>query len=49
MRKRNLVGLEAGERAGLVGFHEAAVADHVGGQDGREPAFDCGLVHERKS
>ena len=41
------MGLEARERARLIAFHQAAVADHVGGKDGREPAFDCGLVHER--
>ena len=41
------MGLETRERARLIGFHQAAVADHVGRKDGREPAFDCGLVHER--
>ena len=40
------MGLETRERARLIGFHQAAVPDHVGRKDGREPAFDCGLVHE---
>ena len=40
------MGLETRERARLIGFHQAAVSDHVGREDGREPAFDCGLVHE---
>ena len=43
------MGLETRERARLIGFHQAAVADHVGGEDGREPAFDRGLVHEPES
>src|SRR5271169_1480388 len=32
-------GLEGAQRADLVFSHEAAVADHVGGQDRREPAL----------
>ncbi len=32
-------GLEGGERTRFVGGHEAAVADHVGGQNGRQPAL----------
>jgi hypothetical protein len=35
-----VVGLDGGQGADLVGAREAAVAGHVGGQDGREPAFD---------
>ena len=29
----------AGDRAGLVGFHVAGIADHVDGQDGSQPAY----------
>jgi hypothetical protein len=35
-----VVGLDGGQGADLVGAHEAAVAGHVGGQDGGKPAFD---------
>ena len=34
------VGPQARKRAGLVGLHQPAVADHVGGEDRGEPAFD---------
>ena len=40
------VRLEARERARLVDFHQPAVADHVGGEDGCEAAFDCGAAHD---
>jgi hypothetical protein len=30
-------GFQPGDRAGLVDRHQPQVADHVGGQDGREP------------
>ena len=33
------VGLERGERARLVLAHQAAIADHVGGEDRRQPTF----------
>ena len=36
--------LEPGVRARLVGFHQPAVTDHVGGQDRGQPAFDSPLV-----
>ena len=32
--------LQARDRAGLVSAHEATVADHVRGQNRRQPAFD---------
>jgi hypothetical protein len=40
------MGPEARVRARLVGFHQPAVADHVGGEDGCQAAFDCAAVHE---
>ncbi len=40
------MGLETRERARLVGFHQAAVADHVGRENRREPAFDGRMFHE---
>jgi hypothetical protein len=36
------MGLEALDGALLVALHEARVADHVGGEDGGEPAVDAG-------
>ena len=39
------MGLDGGDRAGLVPAHQAAVADHVGGQDGRQAPLDDGLAH----
>ena len=39
------VGLEPRERARLVGLHQPAVADHVGGEDRREPALWSRHVH----
>jgi hypothetical protein len=39
--------LEAAEGAGLVGLHQPRVTDNVGGQDGREPAFDPCRRHGR--
>ena len=36
---------DAVERAGFVFAHEPAVADHIGGQDGCEPAVHAGIFH----
>ena len=41
------VGLEARERAGLVGLHQPAVADHVGRQNRGQPALDLRQFHAR--
>ena len=38
-------GLHARDRAGFIGLDHAAVADHVGGQNGRQPALDPFLGH----
>jgi hypothetical protein len=38
--------LEARQHAGLVDAHEPAVADHVGGQDRRQPALDLRRLHQ---
>ena len=40
------VGLQARERARLVGLHQPAVADHVGRQNRRQPALDLRLCHD---
>ena len=37
--------LESGERAGLVQLHEAAVADHIGGQNGGKTALGALFGH----
>ncbi len=39
------VGLQPGQRAGLVLTHEPRVADHVGRQDGGEPPLDTCRSH----
>ena len=39
IENRAAVGLQPFKRPRLVGLHEAAVADHIGGQDGREFAL----------
>ena len=38
--------LERGECAGLVGLHEPAVSNHVGGEDRRKPSLDTFFGHE---
>jgi hypothetical protein len=38
-------GLQGGQRAGLVLLHEAAVADHIGRQNGGKPALDAFFGH----
>jgi len=38
-------GLQGGQRAGLVLLHEAAVADHIGRENGGEPALDAFFGH----
>jgi hypothetical protein len=38
-------GLEGGERAGLVQLHEAAVADHIGRENGGKAALDAFFGH----
>ena len=40
------LSLDWDERRLLVGPHESAVADHIGGEDGGEPALDALLGHE---
>ncbi len=37
--------LQLPERTRLVGLHEPAEADHVGGEDGGEPALDALRFH----
>jgi hypothetical protein len=39
------MGLERGERAFLVGTHQAAVARNIGSEDGSQPSFDVRLGH----
>jgi hypothetical protein len=41
--------LQARDRAGLVGAHEPAVADHVRGQNRRQLAFNARCGHGRAS
>ena len=38
-------GLEGGQRTGLVRLHEAAVADHIGGQNGGKTALGAFFGH----
>jgi hypothetical protein len=40
------MGFDPGERAGLVGTDQPAVADHVHGHDGREPAIHARSHHD---
>ena len=40
------MGLDPRERAGLVGTDQPAVADHVHGHDGREPAIHARSGHD---
>ena len=40
------MGLEGAERARFVGPHQPRVADHVGGQDRRQPARLVRLIHD---
>jgi hypothetical protein len=39
-------GLEGYERALLIGAHESAVANYVGGENGGKPALDTFFGHE---
>lgn len=34
-------GLESGQCAGLILFHQPTVADHIGSEDGCEATFHC--------
>ena len=43
------VPLQSRQGAGLVGSHQARIADHVGGEDCRKLAVDARLSHERTS
>ena len=43
------VRLEPCQRARFIEFHEAAIADHVGGEDRHQTAFDGGLLLHRAS
>jgi hypothetical protein len=40
------MGPERGERAFLVGTHQAAVARNIGSEDGSQPSFDARLGHK---
>jgi len=37
--------VRGGERGGVVALHEAAVADHIGGQDGGKAALGAFFGH----
>ena len=41
--------LEPGDRAGLVGLHQARVADHVGREHREHPPVELGHRHDRLS
>ena len=36
-----MVGRERSNSSRLVGFHETAIANHIGGKNGCEVAFHC--------
>jgi hypothetical protein len=38
--------IQHSQRAGLVHFDEAAIANHVSGEDGGKPAFDRGVSRQ---
>jgi len=38
-------GLERGQRAGLIGLHQPAVADHIDGEDGGQTALSAPIGH----
>ena len=40
------VPLQSGQRARLVGPHQARIADHVSSEDGGKPPFDTRLGHK---
>ena len=40
------MGLERGECTFLINAHQAAVAGHIGSEDGSQPSFDAPLGHE---
>jgi hypothetical protein len=43
---RPLWAMTAGQRACLVGFHQARIADYVGGEDWRQSTVDALFDHE---
>ena len=41
--------LQCGERAGLVAGHQARIADHIGGQNRRQPPIGLSFRHDNSS